>query len=872
MKRSLRSWLWSVPLEQEVDDELAFHREMRARDGGPDSVDPALRRTLIGIGRTRDREMRVAQWVEEFLTDVRFALRQMRRAPAFSAIALLTLALGIGANSAIFALVDATVLRPLPFRQPDRLVTIWETTNADPRGTASPIDMLDWLERSRSLAQIGGFIRGVGSMVMDGGDVPDTYTRQWVSAGIFDVLGVHPLLGRTFHPADNDRREDMVVLSEDFWRTRFHSDPSVIGRRVRFDGDPYTVVGVMPQSFTLLGDTAMWALRWFPRLPQLRGAHGFQVVGRLGPGVTIAQAQADLASVAARLAREFPDTNTGRRVTVEPLHDVMIGDDLRLTSLLFIGVAGFVLLICCANIVNLLLARATVRTSELVIRSAVGAGRGRIVRQLVTESLVLATLGGALGIALGAGILEAAPSFVPAGLLPPVVTLTFNARVLAFCTLAILFVGILVGVAPAWQATGGSSVQAMAGEARTVTSHGGTLRGAIVVGEVAAAVLLLFGAGLLVRTLMAVDRGDRGYSSDRVLSMMVDPLDGRYPTPDALLQFFYGVEREVMSIPGMRSVAWSSTVPLGTAELDPTAFEIVGDPSVTADERPVAPYQVVSPGYFDTLGITVVDGRRFTTHDTRDSVPVCIVSESFVHRYAHGRSPIGMRVRLRPANAPAGSAPIVRQIVGVVGQVKDRPDEAGQPVQIYAPLAQNVQGDIYLLARSTSARAADLTTPVRAAIARADATKEVSVREAMTLDEVAWTATGRHRFRAVLAATLATLALVLAMIGVFGVLGYAVQQRWREFGVRIALGATSGTILRLVIASAARLVVTGMLIGLVAAAVAVRTISTFLFDVRPLDPVTFGAVVGVLATTAAAAIAAPALRAARVDPAVATRD
>jgi len=867
MKRSLRSWLWSVPLDKEVDEELAFHREMRAREQRATGIDSRVRDTLITIGRKRDREMRVTQWLEEFRTDVAFALRQMRRAPGFTAVAVLTLALGIGANSAIFALVDATVLRALPFHEPDRLVTIWDTTDRSPRGVASPLDMLDWLGRSQSFAQIGGFVPGIGSMVTSGPDgVPETYTRQWVSAGVFDVLGVQPLLGRTLHSSDNDRREDMVVLSEGFWRTRFNADPAVIGRPIRFDGKPYIVAGVMPKTFTLLGGTEMWGLRWFPSLPQVRRAHMFQVVARLKPGVTIAQAQADLTTVAAQLAREFPNTNKDPRVMIEPLRDVMIGDDLRLTSLLFVGVVGFVLLICCANVANLLLARAIVRTPELAIRSAVGAGRGRIVRQLVTESLVLAAIGGALGVAIGAGILRAAPTFIPAGLLPAVVTLTFDARVIAFCAMATFAVGVLFALAPAWQATG-LSIQAMAAESRTATGYTGRIRGAIVVGEVATAVLLLFGAGLLVRTLVAVESSDRGYSADRVLSMMVDPLDDR---PDGLLNFFTGVERELARISGIRSVAWTSSVPLGNAEVPPMIFEVAGEPP-PAGVQNMAPIQAVSPGYFETLGIPLVDGRAFTSHDTGDTVPVCIVGEAFVTRYAHGRSPIGMRVALRPDGAP-DTKPVVLEIVGVARQVKDRPDETEQPVRIYGPLAQFPVGDVYLLVRSTSDRPSNLAPAVRAAIARADATKDTSVREVTTLDDIAWAATGRHRFRAVLAATLAALALTLAMIGVFGVLGYAVQQRWREFGVRIALGATAGSIARLVVGSAGRLVLTGTVIGLVIAAIASRTISKFLFEVGPLDPATFGAVIGVLAITAAAAIAAPAARAARVDAVVAVRD
>src|SRR4030095_1992389 len=304
--------------------------------------------------------------------------------PGFTVVATITLALGIGVNSAIFALVDATLLRPLPFQEPDRLVAVWERTDRTARGFASPINMTDWNQRTRSFELISGFVPGMGAMVTSASDgTAETVARQWVLAGIFDVLGVKPVAGRLFRPDDNDQQKNMVVLSEGFWRTRYGGDASIVGREVRFDGEPYTVVGVAPKEVTLLGDTAMWGLRWIPARPQLRAAYGFQGVGRLKPGVTLEQAQADIATVAAGLAKEFPQTNSGRTVHLEPLRDVLVGSELRTTSLLFLGVVGFVLLICCANVANLLLARATARARELAIRSAIGAGRVRVIPQLV---------------------------------------------------------------------------------------------------------------------------------------------------------------------------------------------------------------------------------------------------------------------------------------------------------------------------------------------------------------------------------------------------------------------------------------------------------------------------------------------------------
>ena len=815
--------------------------------------------------------MPVSHFLAELRDDVKFAARQLKRAPAFTCIATLTLALGIGANSAIFALVDATLLRPLPFAEPDRLVMLWERSDTSPRGRVAPLNLLDWNERNRTFDLIAGFIPGVGGMVMNGADgTAETVSRQWVLAGFFDVLGVRPIAGRTFLPSDDARRANVVVLSEAFWETRFNRDPSVIGRDIRLDGEPYTVVGVVPKALQLTGRSSIWALVATDRRPALRRVYAVHAIGRLKAGVTLDAATADMAAVAAGLAREFPDTNKGRGVTVDPMHDALVGSDLRLTSILFLAVVGVVLLICCANVANLLLARATVRTRELAIRSALGASRGRVVRQLLTESLVLSAMGGVLGVGVGALILSLAPSVVPEGLLPAALTLAFDGRVMAFCAAAALLVGVLFGLAPAWQARRLSSAQALAADGRTATGHGGRMRSALVAGEVATAVLLLFGAGLLLRTLMAVENVDRGYRADQVLTMVVDPLGSRYPTPASLLQFYDAVEQEIRAVPGVRSVAWASTLPLGPSYAGRSLFEIVGDAPIEESRRPTADYQIVSPAYFPTLDLPVVAGRAFSDRDTRGSAAVCIVNEAFVRSHASGRSPIGLRVALRPAASPQ-QPPVVREVVGVARQVKGRPDESEDLVQIYVPMAQSAMDDMFLVVRPSTGRAEALTASVRAAIGRVDKEQLVSVRGVMTLEDVASDATSRHRFRAVMVITFAALALLLAMVGVFGILAYSVQQRVRDFGVRRALGATTGDVLRLVVGSAVRVVAAGAALGLMLAAVLSRLIATVLFGVQPLDPLTFVSVTLLLALTAAVSIAGPAWRAVRIDPAAALR-
>ena len=817
--------------------------------------------------------MRLGQWIEEGLLDVKFALRQLAAAPVFTAIAVTTLALGIGANSAIFALVDATLLRPLPYADPDRLVTIWETSEANPRSFASPPNMLDWNGRSRTFEKVAGFTPNVGGMVMAGRDGnAETVSRQWVTAGVFDVLGVEPVAGRTFLAEDETQRRRVVVMSESLWESRFNRDPAIVGQDIKLDGMLFTVVGVVPRGFEILGRTSLWAMRPFVNMPpRARGQYMLQVVGRMKPGNGLAAAQSDLSAVADGLAREFPETNAGRGVRLEPMHDTAIGSDLKVTSMLFLGVVGFVLLICCANVANLLMARASARTRELAVRAALGAGRRRIIRQLLTESLLLSVIGGGLGIALGALVLRAAPALIPAGLLPGTVSLVFDLRVIAFCGAAALTIGVLFGLAPAWQATSISTTAAMGADTRTTTGAGGRLRSLLVIGEVATAVLLLFGAGLLLRTLMAVNSYDRGYRAESVLTMMVDPLGSSYPTPEKLQQFYDQVEAEVRTVPGVQDVAWSSALPLGDSLYGDFAltYEVVGDPQVPEAQRPTTNYQVVSPSYFSTVDLPIVAGRAFDSRDTRDSPRICIVNEAFV-RTLGGRSPIGMKVAFKVAGS-AQDKPNVGEIVGVAKQVKGRPDEPKDYVQIYVPMAHDLIDDTLLMVRPKTGDAAALTPAVRAAISRIDKDQLVSVRDIVTLEDIAWASTGRHRFRAVMVTSFATLAVALAMVGVFGILAYSVQQRVRDFGVRRALGATTGDVLRLVVSSALRIVTAGAAIGLILAAVLSRFIGSMLFGVAPLDFVTFAVVTLLVAVTAALSIAGPAWRAARIDPAVALR-
>jgi putative ABC transport system permease protein len=880
----------SASREAEIIEELSQHlderyEEFRARGASDDEARRLALRELREPEALADRLRPLRQAriptpiapgsprrfvLTDIWQDLRYAARMLRKQRGFTAAAVLTLALGIGANTAIFALVDATLLRPLPFPNPDRLLMLWERTDAAPRGGVSPLNLADWTDRSRTFETIGGFVPNVGGMVMAGADgTAETIPRQWVTADVFRALGVSALAGRTFQASDDAPGQGLVVLNEAFWRSRFSSDPSVIGRDIRLDGDPHTIVGVVPEEAQIIGRSSIWALRRIRGAPPgARAAYAFRTIGRLKPGVSLEQARADLDAVAEGLAREYPQTNTGRGVTLEPLHRAIVGSDLRRTSMLFLGVVGFVLLICCANVANLLMTRATVRRRELAVRAALGADRLRVVRQLLTESVLLAVLGGVLGLAVGAAILRAAPSMMPPNLLPAAVTLTFDARLVAFCAVTVLVVGVLFGVGPAWQATQPASASALAVDGRTATRRGGGIRAALAVAQVATAVVLLAGAGLLLRSVLEVEGVDRGYRAESVLSLIVDPIGSRYPTPAALLQFYDDVEREVRAIPGVRDAAWVSTLPLGPSYAGRTLFEVVGDPPPEESRRPSADYQMVSPTYFQAIDLPIVAGRGFDRHDTLERVPVCIVNEAFVRGHLQGRSPIGARIALR--EQPSSRA-IVREIVGVARQVKGRPDETEDLLQVYVPMAQDPMDDMFMVVRPASGDAGALAGAVRGAIGRVDRDQLVSVRGLRTLDEVSGEATARYRFRAVLVVTFAALALALAMVGVFGVLAYSVEQRVRDFGIRRALGATAGDVLRLVAGSAARVIAIGAAIGLLGAIALGRLIDAMLFGVPALDPVTFAGVGAVVVVTAALSIAGPAWRATRVDPVVALR-
>ena len=818
--------------------------------------------------------MQLTEGLERLRTDVRLAARQLIAAPGFTTMAALTLALGIGVNSAIFALADATLLRPLPFGHAERLVMLWENTPTSSRAGVSPLNMRDWILQSQSFDGIAYVQHGMGGgplLTAPDGSI-ETAERQSTSANFFDVLEAVPVVGRTFKPEDDGPSPRVVLLGEAVWRRRFSADPSIVGRAVRLNGEPYTVIGVVADNVQFSRPAEIWTLSPpFPDVPVLRAMRAFDVVARLNSGVTMASAQAELAVIAERLAREYPEPNQGTSVIVEPVRAGIVGSDLQTTSIFLLGVVGCVLLLCCANVANLLLARATARSREIAVRYALVAERRRIVQQLLTESLVLAAMGGALGVGVGAAILKAAPALMPPGLLPAAVTPAFDVRVVLFGLTAALAVGVGFGMVPAWQATGTSLVSVMSSESRSVTATGSRLRSLLVASEVAAAVVLLCGAGLLLQTVLTLVRGGTGYrsTSESVLTLDFSVRTGknsRYPSEEAVTQFYDAVGRDVASLPEVRSVGWASSLPYGTSELGRWAFEIVGDPPAEARDRPTAEYTTADPGYFETLDLPIVSGRGFNQRDTLHSVPVCLVNEAFVRRHFEHRNPIGARLSLIAApDRPAQ----IREIVGVARQTSGEPDAPEELVQVYVPLAQYPTGDVYMVVQPSVGAARALTPLVRRVVARID--PDVPVRRDRTLETLAIESTAGYRFRAKMVGTFAALALMLAMVGVFAVLACTVEQRQREIGVRMALGATGARVMWLVFRDAGGMIAAGAVVGLVLAALSGRLLAAFLFGVDPLDPLTFVSVPAVILFTAVAAAAAPAWRASRINPVEAFR-
>ncbi len=767
------------------------------------------------------------------------------------------LALGIGANSAIFSVVDAALLRPLPYAQPDRLAMLWEAPPGFDHNRVAPLNFQDWHDRNTAFSGMAAIAGASRTLQTAGG--AQQIVGQAVTLEYFDVLGVRPVAGRTFRAGD--ARADVVLISERLWRTRFGGDPRLIGGTLRLDDKPFTVAGVVPRDFQFLWESDLWTLFTVKRSPEQRRMHYLAVVARLRPGVSIQQARSAMAPIAEHIAQIAPETNKGWGIAVEPLRDAVVGRKLRVTSLALAGIVGFVLLMACANVASLMLARSAGRTREMAVRAALGAGRGRLVRQLLTESLLLALLGGAGGVALAGALIRVAPALIPEGTLPPGIGLALDARVAGFAAAVTLATALLFGLAPAWQVARTPLAEALRGGGRGATSGSSRWLGGLATVEIALAVMLVAGAGLFLRTLERLARVDPGFHATRVLTMrLVLPLN-RYPTQDRALAFYDATQRELEAIPGVVTASFGGSLPL-------TGWDI-GQGVKVGSQSGAAHYQIVGARYFETLGIPLLAGRAFTEDDRAGAPEVAIVNREFARRFLEGRPAIGARIRVQAMDM-SGPKWVEREIVGVVGQVRvDGLGETENTLEVYVPITQNPWFSASLAVRTAGDPLA-LTGAVKAAIAKTD--KDLAVTAVRTMGQIEYESSARPRFRARLVAGFGLLALMLAAVSIFGVLAFAVNQRTREFGIRMALGAETGDVLGIVLARGLKIALVGVAAGLAGAAVLARSLAALLFGVKPLDPLTFAAAAGLLAAVALAAASIPALRAARLDPVLALRE
>ena len=794
--------------------------------------------------------------------DVRYGARLLLRQRAVTSIAVLTLAIGIGANTALFSAVDAVLLRPLPYPDPDQLVMVWEKRPAEGvmDNVVAPADYLDWTHLNTVFSAIAAQTTSTADLT--GVGEPVRLFAGMVSPAFFDVLGIKPALGRTFRSDEAvPGQHHVVILGDGIWRTRFGADPAVIGRRLRLNGVSWDVVGVLPPTFEFPDKTIDI---WSP-LPieggqaQPRANHFLSVYARLKPGRTVAQARAEMDGIGQRLEKEFPDTNRGHGAFVTPMHDQFV-QPVRTGLLLLLGAVAFVLLIACVNIANLLLARAASRTREMAVRAAVGASRARLLGQALTESVMLALLGGTAGVLVARWSIGLLPLLVPTD--APVLgidRLRLDVRVLAFALGVSVATGLLFGLLPAWQMSRADVNRGLKEGGRSAAGARRRLRSALVVVEIALASLLLVGAGLTLRSFRSLLASDSGISPDHVLSATVALPGSRYREPAQQATTFQNIERRLAAIPGVRAVGATSHLPLSGAD-SRRGIAIEGR-QPTPDVPTRAHPRGVLPGYFRTMGITVIAGRSFADADAARAPEVVIVNQTMARRYWPGTSPIGRRVRLVGEEN-------WRQVVGIVQDVRhwglDRPVNP----ELYFPALQYPFGTMSFVVQSSEDPAA-LVSAIRENVRAVDPNLPVS--SVRTMNDVAASSLNARRIVLILIAVFAALALVLAAAGIYGVMSHLVALRAAEIGVRMSLGADATRIMTLVVREGIVQALAGLALGMTAGVILMRALSSWLYSVSPFDPMTLVSVAVMLLLTALLACTAPARRAMRVDPVVALR-
>jgi putative ABC transport system permease protein len=800
---------------------------------------------------------------DEMFQDLRFGLRMLLKHKGFTAIAILTLSLGVGANTAIFSIVNAVLLRPLPFAEPERLLWFGGWVGNDKEQGVTPADFLDYREQCQSFMQIAASVSDGIPMNLSGGGEPERIKGGYVTANYLDVFGVKPALGRTFAAEEGLEGGDRaVVLSHALWERRFGADPSIINQTITLDKRNATVIGVMPPQFQYPTGVELWLPFSFPASPQSafrsREFHFLRPVARLKPGVSRAQAQAEVETIARRLQTLYPKTNANQSLFLMPLQERLVGN-IRLTLLTLLGAVGCVLLIACANVANLLLARASARGREIAVRSALGAGRGRVVRQLLTESLALAALGGLGGMLLakwGVKLLVA----LGADYLPRADEVRINAPVFGFTLAVALLTGLLFGLAPALQSARLDLTEALKEGGRGAGSgrHRHRTLNLLVVGEVALAMMLLIGAGLLINSFVRLQQVNSGFDEKNLLTARID-IPNPYGQPEKKQQFFEQLQQRVAALPGVDAVGMVTELPLANQSAN-FKFKIEGRPEPAPGQDPDADIRNVNHDYFRAMRIPLLKGRSFTEADVRGNAKVVVISDELARLYFAGEDPLGQRLLAGSSSRES------YEIIGIVGDVRHRGLARVLRQTLYFPSLR--LGYTNLVIRTTN-DPVNLAAAVRREVTAIDPNQPIA--NIKTMERWVSESVAQPRFRTLLLGLFSGAALLLAMVGIYGVMSYAVSQRVHELGVRMALGARAGDVLRLVIKQGMRLTLAGVAIGLAAAFMLTRLIEDLLFGVRATDPLTFATIALLLTGVALVACYLPARRATKVDPMVALR-
>jgi len=803
---------------------------------------------------------------------MRYAIRTLRRSPGFTIIALLTLAVGIGANTAIFSFVNGVLLKPLPYRDPHSIVRVLERPPGGSHNGISTLNYLDWRNQNTVFEHMAAINYG-GSVTLTGSGRPELIPGVSVGASYFDIFGVQPVLGRTFAP-DEDQlgKSQVVVLSHRLWENRFGADPTIIGRTLNLNGKPYTVIGVMPAHTAF---DRKWEQLWTPLAfapgDMTRDYHWLLSYARLKPGVTLAKAQAAMNAIGARIAEAYPESNKGWGVAVDRVEDQIVGQQLRRSLLVLLAAVGAILLIGCANLANLTLARGAGREREIAVRASLGAGAWRLIRQLLTENLLIAAAGGAIGLALGYGMIRGLIRLAPPFSLPSESDVSIDLNILLFTLAISLVTALLFGLAPAIHAARVDPASSMkeGGRSASPSSRRARLRSTLIVSEVALAFVLLAGAGLLVGSFFRMLQADTGFSSDNVTTASLPVAVARFPRAEQLLQYIRQLDERLRAAPGVHDVAFSNVLPM-EGWGDGMPFLIAGRPFVDRANRPACFFKRVTASYFRTLDIRVLRGRGFNDHDTRGGQPVTVINQEMVRRYFKGEDPIGKRILVQEIlyGKPGLGDEIPWEVIGIAGDEQTGSLVDRKSAGMYVTFDQSPTNDLNMVLRG-SVPPETLTSTIYSAVHSVD--KDQAIADLETLDQLKSGTVSSDRMQTMLLAIFAGLALLLAAIGIYGVISYSVTQRTHELGIRAALGASRGSLLGMVIRRGMRLTLVGLAIGTAGALVLTRLLGSLLFGISPRDPATLIVVAAILSAVALLACYIPARRAAAVDPMVALR-